>query len=407
MQRKIRFTRKVIENLPPPCPPDHGGREVEYTSLEAPPGLRLVVTRRGLKSWLFRYTMPMPSGTGLKRAIKIGTFPGLEPGEACRIALDLRAKIAQGVDPQAVALEEAKVEEPTLETFFREEYWPHAQTTLKSADDIESRWRLHIAKSFGHLRFCDLKTADILRFHDAKRVQLCAATANRLLALLKRVINVAIMLERCERNPCRGVRMHPEMNIRRRTLAGEELQRFIASVAEEPSRVAADFFLFALATAARREECLQSRWSEFFLEEGVWRLPASRTKTSRLRVIPLNEIALQVLARRRAATDGEFVFPGQTGKSLGNPTKAWHRTLERAGISDLKMHDLRRSAATLLLNHGGSMTQAGNLLGHAPGSTLTATRYAFLGDDQMRDASMRLSLVISAASAPAFPVVSP
>lgn len=399
MQRKIRFTRKVIENLLP-CPPDHGGREIEYTSLEAPPGLRLVVTRRGLKSWLFRYTMPLPSGIGLKRAIKVGVFPGLEPSEACRIALELRAKIFQGIDPQAVVQEETKVDEPTLETFFQTEYWPHAKTTLKSAEDVESRWRLHITKSFGHLRFRDLKTADILRFHDAKRVQLCAATANRLLALLKRVINVAIMLERCERNPCRGVRMHPEMNIRRRTLAGDELKRFIAAVAAEPNRVAADFFIFALATAARREECLQATFSEFHLEEGVWRLPANRTKTSRMRVIPLNEIALQVLTRRRAQTDGEFVFPGQAGKPLGNPTKAWHRTVARAGLSDLKIHDLRRSAATLLLNQGGSMTQAGNLLGHAPGSTLTATRYAFLGDEQMRDASRRLSSVISAAYAP-------
>jgi integrase len=402
MQRKIRFTRKVIESLPP-SPPDHGGREVEYTSLEAPPGLRLVVTRRGLKSWLFRYTMPMPSGQGVKRAIKIGVFPGLEPSDACRIALELRAKISQGIDPQVVVKEETKAEEPTLETFFQTEYWPHVKTTLKSAEDVESRWRLHISKAFGHLRFCDLKTADILRFHDAKRVQLCAATANRLLALLKRVINVGIMLERCERNPCKGVRMHPEMNIRRRTLAGEELQRFIASVAEEPSRVAADFFLFALATAARREECLQSTWSEFFLKEGIWRLPANRTKTSKMRVIPLNDVALTVLARRRAETDGKFVFPGQAGKPLGNPTKAWHRTVSRAGISDLKIHDLRRSAATLLLNHGGSMTQAGNLLGHAPGSTLTATRYAFLGDEQMRDASQRLSSVISAAFAPLSP----
>ena len=194
--------------------------------------------------------------------------------------------------------------------------------------------------------------------------------------------------------------MHPEMNIRRRSLAGEELKRFIAAVAEEPNRVAADFFIFALATAARREECLQATFSEFQLEEGVWRLPANRTKTSRMRVIPLNEIALTVLARRRAETDGEFVFPGQPGKPLGNPTKAWHRTVARAGLSDLKIHDLRRSAATLLLNQGGSMTQAGNLLGHAPGSTLTATRYAFLGDEQMRDASRRLSSVISAAYAP-------
>ena len=395
MQRRIRFTRKVIDGLPP-CLATHGSSELEYTSEEAPPGLRLVVTKRGMKSWLFRYVMARGSGPGIKRAVKIGVYPGIEPAEACRIALELRAQIAQGIDPQQARQDAAQ--EIDLDTFFKEEYWVSAKL-LRSADDVESRWRLHISPTFGKLRFRDLKTADIVRFHDAKRVELCAATSNRLLALLKRVINVGIMHEHCDRNPCRGVRMHPEENIRDRTLAGEELRRFINALAQEPSRVAADFFMFALATAARREECLQMKWSEVFVDEGVWRLPVVRAKSKKARVIPLNEVALQVLASRAVGGKGVYVFEGKNGKPLSNPTRAWKRVLSRAGITDLKMHDLRRSAATLLINQGGgNMTQASNLLGHAPGSTLTATRYAFLGNDQLRDAAQRLSSVLSAAS---------
>ena len=393
MQRRIRFTRKVIDALPP-CPVEHGGKEVEYTSEEAPPGLRLVVTRRGMKSWLFRYVMPRASGPGIKRAIKIGVYPGTDPADACRIALELRAQIAQGIDPQEAKQEEEQ--EITLDDFFRTEYWPNARH-LRSADDVESRWRLHLKPAFGHLRFKEVKTADIIRFHDAKKAELCAATANRLLQLLKRILNVALMLEFCERNPCRGIRMHAEQNIRTRTLAGSELKRFLAALEEEPNRVAADFFLFALATGARREEGLQLTWPELFLEEGVWRLPASRAKSGKSRVIPLNAIARQVLERRLAESKSQYVFPGKRAGHLVSPEKAWKRVLERAGIIDLKVHDLRRSAATLILNEGGSMTQAGNLLGHAPGSTLTATRYAFLADQQLIDASQRLATVLAQA----------
>jgi integrase len=79
-----------------------------------------------------------------------------------------------------------------------------------------------------------------------------------------------------------------------------------------------------------------------------------------------------------------------------NPAKAFKRVLARAGIVDCKIHDLRRSAATLLLNSGGSLEQARNMLGHAS-STLTATRYAFLGDDLKRDSSARLSIAITEA----------
>ena len=71
MQRRIRFTRRAIDALPP-CPADHGGKEVEYSS-QAPPGLRLVVTKRGMKSWLFRYVLTRGTGPGVKRA---GRDPG-------------------------------------------------------------------------------------------------------------------------------------------------------------------------------------------------------------------------------------------------------------------------------------------------------------------------------------------
>ena len=396
MQRRIRFTKKLIDALPP-CPAEHGGKEIEFTSEEAPPGLRLVITKRGMKSWLFRYVMPRTSGPGIKRALKIGVYPGIEPAEACRLALALRAQIAQGIDPQEAKQEEER--QITLDDFFRDEYWPNAKH-LRSADDVESRWRLHLRPSFGHLRFKDVKTADIIRFHDAKKAELCAATANRLLQLLKRLINVALMLEFCERNPCRGIRMHAEQNIRTRTLAGSELKRFLAALETEPNRVAADFFLFALATGARREECLQLSRSELFLEEGVWRLPSGRAKSGKSRVIPLNAIALQVIKRRLAESTSQYVFPGKLGGHLVSPEKAWKRVLQKSGLNDLKIHDLRRSAATLILNDGGSMTQAGNLLGHAPGSALTATRYAFLADQQLVDASQRLANVLATASAP-------
>lgn len=392
MKRRIRFTRKVIDALPP-CPAEHQGKEVEYSSEEAPPGLRLVVTKRGMKSWLLRYIVPSPSGgPGLKRSIKLGVYPGMEPADAIKATMDVRARIASGKEAM-----ETITPMTTLDHFFMQEYWPNARH-LRSSADIEARWRIHIAPAFGHLSFAKLRTADILRFHDAKRNDLCPATANRLLALLKRVCNVAVMLEFAERNPCMGVRMHAENNIRHRTLSGDELRRFIAALRTETNVVAADFFMFALATGARREECLQATWSEMHTEEALWQLPAQRTKTGKARVIPLNSVAMDVLASRKAAQNGEYIFQHTDGKPLANPRRAWFRILERAGIVDLRIHDLRRSAATLILNSGGSMTQAGTLLGHAPGSQLTATRYAFLADQQVVSASQILANVIDAAS---------
>lgn len=394
MRRQIRFTRKVIEALPP-CPADHSSREIEYTSAEAPPGLKLVVTKRGIKSWLLRYTIiPPGQSDSQRRAIKLGEFPAMEPSEACQIALEMRGQIAKRIDPLDARDKEA--EEPTLDQFFQKEYLPHARTTLRSAKDVEGRWRLHVSPMLGSMRLRDIKPGDVLRLHDTKRTQLCPASANRILALLKRVFNVAIMLERCEKNPSRGIRMHAEQNIRNRTLAGEELKRFVTALADEPNRVAADFFLYALATAGRREECLQMTWNEVSLERETWTIPASRSKNGKSRIVPLNDVALQVLHKRLAQRRSEYVFPGRDSGPYNNPHKALKRVLERAGISDLKIHDLRRSAATILINNGGSISQAQKLLGHST-STLTATRYAFLAESQVADGSRRISSAISEA----------
>lgn len=394
MRRQIRFTRKAIESLPP-CPADYSSKEIEYTSIEAPPGLKLVVTKRGIKSWLLRYSISLPGrSTSVKRAIKIGEFPSMDPAEACRVAMEMRGQIFKGIDPLDVR--DKTADEPTLNEFFQKEYWPHAKTTLRSAKDVEGRWRRHIAGTLGHMRLRDIKPGDVLRLHDAKRAQLCAASSNRLLALLKRVINVAIMLERCDKNPCRGIRMHAEQNIRNRTLAGEELKRFVSALADEPNRVAADFLLFALATAGRREECLQMTWDEVSLDQQLWHIPALRSKNGKSRTVPLNDVALQVLKRRAASRRSDYVFPGRDSGPLNNPTKAFKRVLERAGIADLKIHDLRRSAATILINNGGNISQAQKLLGHST-STLTATRYAFLAESQVRDASERVSNAIAKA----------
>lgn len=394
MRRQIRFTRKVIESLPP-CPADHTSREIEYTSAEAPPGLKLVVSKRGIKSWLLRYSITPPGQSfPLKRAIKLGEFPGMEPTEACQIALEMRGQIAKGIDP--LDARDKAADEPTLDQFFQKEYLPHARTTLRSAKDVEGRWRLHVSPVLGSMRMRDIKPGDVLRLHDSKRTQLCAASANRILALIKRVFNVAIMLERCEKNPCRGVRMHAEQNVRNRTLAGQELKRFVAALADEPNRVAADFFLYALATAGRREECLQMTWDEVSLQQEIWTIPASRSKNGKSRTVPLNELAMQVLRNRLAHRRSQYVFPGRDSGPFNNPSKAFKRVLERAGIVDLKIHDLRRSAATILINNGGNISQAQKLLGHSS-STLTATRYAFLAESQVRDASQRVSNAIAEA----------
>ena len=139
------------------------------------------------------------------------------------------------------------------------------------------------------------------------------------------------------------------------------------------------------------------KFAEVEMQERIWRIPASRSKNGRSRIVPLNDVAMEGLERRAKISGSEYVFPGKTGKHLVNPTKAFRRILDRAAIGDLTIHDLRRSAATLILNSGqGSVTEAQHSLGHRHGS-ITEARYAFLSDNRVREASQRLAAVLSEA----------
>jgi hypothetical protein len=259
MNRQFRFNKKLIDALPPQ-PDSAKAKEGEWSYTEVA-GLRIIVNRRGRKYFLFRYTF-----SGAKRSMKLGDYPQMDVADARHRALDHRAQIATGIDPQAV-IAKSKESQLTLRAFVTDDYLPHAYATKRSAKDDESRFRKILAE-FGDVALTSLSSHDIQRLHDRLRVQGCAATANRHLALLKRCLNLAIIWGKLVgANPVRGIRMHQENNQRHRYISGVELRSFLDALEAEPSRSLADALRFLLMTGARRTEVLQARWDAIDLDK--------------------------------------------------------------------------------------------------------------------------------------------
>ncbi|MVF25131.1 site-specific integrase, partial [Methylocaldum sp. BRCS4] len=128
---------------------------------------------------------------------------------------------------------------------------------------------------------------------------------------------------------------------RERFIQPDELPRFFQAVAESPL---CDFFLLAILTGARRSNLQAMRWQDMNLERAVWTIP--KTKNGLPQTIPLPPEAVAILERRKAeAVHREtFVFPGpgKTGH-LVEPKRAWDAMLQKAGIENLRIHDLRRT----------------------------------------------------------------
>jgi integrase len=158
-----------------------------------------------------------------------------------------------------------------------------------------------------------------------------------------------------------------------------------------------DYVLLSLLTGARRDNVLSMRWRDVALARAEWRIP--RTKDGTPQTIPLSGEALAVLARRasRAASGEMFVFPG-AGRSghLVEPKKGWERILERAGIEDLRIHDLRRSLGSWQAKTGASLAIIGKTLNHK--NTQTTAIYARLDLDPVRESVARATAAMLQAA---------
>ena len=181
-------------------------------------------------------------------------------------------------------------------------------------------------------------------------------------------------------NPAQGIKKFYE-NTRDRFLQSDELPAFFKSLAEEQNDTLRDYFLISLLTGARRSNVQEMQWSQIHLERGEWRIPI--TKNGDSQTVTLTHEVVEIL-RARQGTNTTWVFPG-TGVTghLVEPKKSWKRVLERAGIANLRIHDLRRTLGSWQAKTGASLVIVGKSLNHKSPSTTAI--YARLDLDPVRE----------------------
>lgn len=390
MKRQFRFNKRSIDGLPP-CPADARSKEIEYADTDVG-GLRLQVNRIGRKSFLFRYQI-----SGRKRAMKVGGYPETTIEEARNQAIEWKAMLAKGLDPQETR-DEAKKSGMTYQTFYDDYLWPHILSTKRSAKADASRYRGHILPALADKELGKITTLELQRFHNENKSKVAVATSNRIFELVRHSFTLAEQwaLIPPGSNPARGIKLWKENNKRERYLTQEELVRFMKALAAERSQTAADYFRLLLATGCRAAEAAKLQWSHISMERQQWHLPIG--KSGKGRVIILNEVAMEILQRRPRIEGNPYVFPGRIpGQSIGNTTRAWRRVLKRAGIDwqNLRRNDLRHTHASYLVEVA-SLHEIAGILGHA--NTSTTQRYAHLNDQRLRQCSSHVSSLMRAAA---------
>ena len=135
-----------------------------------------------------------------------------------------------------------------------------------------------------------------------------------------------------------------------------------------------------ILTGARKREVLDAQWQDFDLERRLWRIPM--TKAGKARHVPLSDGALTILSTMPKDVNCPWAFANpKTLKPYVSIFCAWSTARKQAGLSDVRIHDLRHSFASLLVNSGRTLYEVQHLLGHT--QVKTTQRYAHLSQDTL------------------------
>ena len=139
-----------------------------------------------------------------------------------------------------------------------------------------------------------------------------------------------------------------------------------------------------VVTGARLGEALNAKWADFDLDQRLWRIP--KAKSGQARHIPLGENALKVLEAVQGVSRSDYAFGNpKTGKPYKHLYRAWDNARTKAGLPEVRMHDLRHSFASFLINSGRGIYEVQKLLGHT--QIKTTQRYAHLTQKTLLEAA--------------------
>lgn len=421
-----RLTKTIVDGLEP-----RTGEYVEWCGKLAGFGCR--VRPSGAKTFIAQYRI---GGRGSPtRKVTIGQVGKLTVEEAREAAKEVLSKAALGND---VAAERARKKAELTVAELCDEYLSEGCAHKKASTLVSDRGRIarHIKPLLGRKKIGEVTRTDIERFlRDVSKGKTAAefktekgrvrvtggeGTARRTVRLLGGIFTFAVNRGYIASNPRKGVKVSADKK-GERFLSPAELQRLgetlriaeaeglpwilredakakhrvkgAESVREPVSPYAIACIRLLLFTGCRLGEILNLKWEHVDFANGMLHLPDSKTGAKK---VLLSAPALQVLSDIPRSAGFEYVIEGVAKDQPRHDIKrVWARVTHHAGLSDLRIHDLRHSFASVGAASGMGLPVVGKLLGHA--DPKTTARYSHFADDPLRRASDRIAGTIAAA----------
>ena len=275
----------------------------------------------------------------------------------------------------------------------------HVAVRCKSSTESEYKRSIErfINPKLGTRKATDIERRDITELHHS--LSHIPYQANRTLGVLSKMFNLAEAwgVRPDGSNPCLHVKKYPEEK-RERFLSPEEyaaLGKALREIEEEGSETqsAINAVRLLMLTGCRLGEIMTLKWDHVDLKARELRLPDSKTGA---KIVHFGEAVAEVLKKIERLDNNPWVITGRKeGARLTDLQHPWRRIRTRAGLPDVRIHDLRHSYASGALALGEGLPMIGKLLGHT--QVQTTARYAHLANDPVKTAAGRVSDTIGAA----------
>lgn len=380
LERRRIINDTSIRSIKPPA-----SGAVDYFD-DLTPGLSLRVTSKDVRTWTVFYR----DKNGRQKRLTLGRYPAVKLVDARELARDTHRSVAKGGDPvvEKKVAREALTFGALAKTYIddyakpRKKSWGEDQRQIDA--DLLPKWKSRPAG--------DIKAEDLLAILNAKLRDGSPVAANRLRALVSRMFTFAAeqRLVPPTSNPVIGVKKPTKESSRDRVLTHEEIRR-IWNACDTQSAYVCAWFRLRLVTAQRGGELLQMRWQDIDAKSHFWSIPGEFVKNAHGHRVYLNDLARKVLETVPRSDKSVWVFPTSlmgdykhVGRRLAQATRANIVTKSKGDPHgrdkvDIRGHDLRRTAASLMASGGVPRFVISRILNHSDDKDITSVydRYSY------------------------------
>ena len=318
-------------------------------------GLSLDILPSGKMSWLYRYSFD-----GKREKAILGAYPDLTLRKARERRDELAAQVASGKNPADEAKQRRAGEStnPTVREFGERYYKEQVLRRWKDPKAIRRYLDNEIFPTFGEKALKDVNALDVQGLVYRKRDGGRIAAAIQLRMVLKQIFDYAIETRLLTVNPAAMVatRYIGKARKRARVLAPKEIRLYLHTIYQSNMRRQFKLALhIILLTLSRKSELLLARWEQVNFETGEWLIPEENAKGGKPHIVYLStQVAVMFRELKALAGDSALVMPGRGSLARPFAKNALNKALEGLtfDMDPLTIHDLRRTGATLLTEHG-------------------------------------------------------